>query len=131
MQSDTADNVAWARYAKPTSDARSTVSSSALQRIKFREVASPIPLHAAIQEANSVSENPRSCLLIITGRSRRLAVENHRYELKELMDEYQNVGTEVRKTIGDVATAFLVAGCGTGVVVLQAAGAGTVLLQDD
>lgn len=60
-------------------------------------------------------------LLVVTGRSRRLAVENHSTELKELMAEYGGVGSEVKKTIGDVATAFVVAGCGTGVVVLQAA----------
>lgn len=46
------------------------------------------------------------------------------------MDEYRNVGTEVKKTIGDVATAFLVTGCSAGVVVLQAALA-TGVLQDD
>jgi len=40
------------------------------------------------------------------------------------MDDHGHVGAEVRKTIGDVATAFVVAGVGSGVVVLQAAGAG-------
>ena len=57
-------------------------------------------------------------------RSRRLAVENHRSELRDLMLENGAVGAEVRKTIGDVATAFVVAGVATGVVVLQAAGHG-------
>lgn len=37
------------------------------------------------------------------------------------MDEHIHVGAEVRKTVGDVATAFVVAGVGSGVVVLQAA----------
>ncbi|KAF8625621.1 hypothetical protein AX17_006806 [Amanita inopinata Kibby_2008] len=60
-------------------------------------------------------------LLVMTGRSRRLAVENHSKELKQLMEEYGNVGAEVKKTIGDVAAAFVVAGCGHGVVVVQAA----------
>ena len=60
-------------------------------------------------------------LVVVTGRSRRLAVENHEGELKELMEEYGSVGSEVRKTIGDVATAFVVGRCGVGVVVLQAA----------
>jgi len=35
------------------------------------------------------------------------------------------LGEEVRKTIGVVATAFLVVGVGSEVVVLQAAGAGS------
>jgi hypothetical protein len=54
-----------------------------------------------------------------------LAVENHRKELTELMSEHEYVGAEVRKTIGDVGTAFVVAGVGSGVVVLQAGGVGT------
>jgi hypothetical protein len=122
MQSETADNVAWARYASPSSDRASSASSSAAARIEFRELATPIPLHAVIQEASSqIDPRCRTRLLVVTGRSRRLAVENHAQELKELMDEYGSVGSEVKKTIGDVATAFVVAGCGSGVVVLQAA----------
>jgi hypothetical protein len=65
-------------------------------------------------------------LVVVTGRSRRLAVENHRKELGELMVENGQVGAEVRKTVGDVATAFVVAGVGSGIVVLQAAGAGSL-----
>jgi len=53
-------------------------------------------------------------------------VENHRRELKELINECEDVGEEVRKTIGDVATAFVVAGVGSGVVVVQAAGVGNL-----
>ncbi|RDB14902.1 K(+)/H(+) antiporter 1 [Hypsizygus marmoreus] len=122
MLSETADNIAWAKYAGPHEDTSSTSSTSALSRIEFRVCATPVPLHAAIQEAG-VLISARSWgarLLIVAGRSRRLAVENHRGELKELMEEYGAVGAEVKKTIGDVATAFVVAGCGTGVVVLQA-----------
>ena len=63
---------------------------------------------------------------MVTGRSRRLGVENHRCELKELMNEHVSVGPEVRKTIGDVGTAFVVPGVGSGVVVLQAAGIGNL-----
>lgn len=42
------------------------------------------------------------------------------------MNEHGQVGAEVRKTVGDVATAFVVAGVGSGVVVVQAAGAGSL-----
>jgi hypothetical protein len=75
--------------------------------------------HGAIgSEESSVPTGP---LIVVTGRSRRLAVENHRGELKELMEEYgHGVGTEVRKTIGDVATAFELAGVGSGIVIVQA-----------
>ncbi|KAG5642537.1 hypothetical protein DXG03_002575 [Asterophora parasitica] len=126
MQSETADNIVWARYAGPRPDSSSLSSSSALAQIDFRECATPVPLRAGIHEAEG-SRRPGSRLLIVTGRSRRLAVENHRAELKELMEEYGTVGSEVTKTIGDVATAFVVAGCGEGVVVLQ----GATLMETD
>ncbi|KAJ7130639.1 Sodium/hydrogen exchanger family-domain-containing protein [Mycena epipterygia] len=124
MQSETADNIAWAKYAKPARSGAST-SSSAISRIDFREITSPIPLHAAIREVNMYREtttSPRAArVLVVVGRSRRLAVENHSGELKELVEEYGSVGTEVRKTLGDVASAFVVAGAGSGLIVLQAA----------
>ena len=129
MQSDTADNVAWARYAPaPVSDAISshsaTSSASSKPRVEFKHIHTPIPLHAAIQEATAVtvsSPDRKEVVVVITGRSRRLAVENHRGELKMMLDEHGQVGAEVRKTVGDVATAFMVSGVGSGVVVVQAA----------
>ncbi|KDR83202.1 hypothetical protein GALMADRAFT_239040 [Galerina marginata CBS 339.88] len=129
LQSETADNIIWARYAPPppSSDSKSThssTSSSSRPQIEFKTLPTPIPLHAAIQEASDAILATKTKLVVVTGRSRRLAVENHRKELKELMDEHEKVGSEVRKTIGDVATAFVVAGVGSGVVVLQASGAG-------
>ena len=90
--------------------------------VEFKYLLTPIPLHAAIQEATAIAlSSSGHKLVVVTGRSRRLAVENHRAELKTLMDEHIHVGAEVRKTVGDVATAFVVAGVGSGVVVLQAA----------
>jgi len=125
MQSETADNVAWAKYASPAADGAS-MSSSASSRIEFHERATPIPLHAAINEVKMYQETvatsarpPR--VLVVVGRSRRLAVENHAEELKELIDEYGSVGSEVRKTMGDVASSFVVASAGSGLVVVQAA----------
>lgn len=50
-----------------------------------------------------------------------MAVDSHSKELKGLMEEHGSIGSEVRKTLGEVATAFVVAGCGSGVVVMQAA----------
>ncbi|KAJ7782014.1 Sodium/hydrogen exchanger family-domain-containing protein [Mycena maculata] len=129
MQSETADNVAWAKYATAVSgDGASTSSAAAPPAgIEFRQLATPIPLHAVINEVNLYNETATSRqgrpprVLLVVGRSRRLAVENHAGELKELIDEYGSVGTEVRKTMGDVASAFVVAGAGSGLVVVQAA----------
>lgn len=141
MQSETADNIIWARYATPpaasNSDRKSihsSASSSTRPQIEFKAISTPIPLHAAIQEAtqsiyptsttNTATTGLPTKLVVVTGRSRRLAVENHRKELNELMSEHEYVGAEVRKTIGDVGTAFVVAGVGSGIVVVQAAGIG-------
>jgi hypothetical protein len=61
-------------------------------------------------------------LIVVTGRSRRLAAVDHRMELKEIMADRGSLGAEVRKTVGDVASAFVLSGVGSGVLVLQAAG---------
>ena len=125
LQSETADNVMWSRYALHSTEEPATPLTDALSRIKFLEVATPVPLHAAVQSASSqlesLAERRSLRLLIVAGRSRRLAVENHQQELKMLMEEHGSVGNEVRKTVGDVATAFVVAGCKAGIVVIQAA----------
>ncbi|KAJ6619881.1 Sodium/hydrogen exchanger family-domain-containing protein [Mycena sp. CBHHK59/15] len=102
MQSETADNVAWAKYASqsPRAGDRASKSSAASNPgIEFRELASSIPLHAAIREVNQYNETragrgrpPR--VLVVVGRSRRMAVENHATELKELTEQYGSVGTE-------------------------------------
>jgi hypothetical protein len=121
VQSATADNIIWARYADTQNESVSSVSPVVPSRIEFRELATPVPLHATIQEANKLSESRKARLVAVVGRSRRLAVESHQKELQALMKEYGNVGSEVSKTVGDVASAFVVAGCGCGLVVIQAA----------
>lgn len=63
----------------------------------------------------------RSTLLIIAGRSRRLAVENHHTELRTLIEERGGFASEVKKTVGDVASALIVMGGKSSIVVLQAA----------
>jgi len=128
MQSETADNLTWARHATSIAASnlggrpQSTASSSSPQNMEFKSISTLRPLHAAIQAATDcIYPKTTMRLTVVTGRSRRLAVENHRWELKELMNEHASVGPEVRKTIGDVGTAFVVAGVGSGVVVLQKA----------
>ncbi|KAJ7696562.1 Sodium/hydrogen exchanger family-domain-containing protein [Mycena rosella] len=126
LQSEAADNVAWAKYVPLVGSDGASTSSSAPAGVEFRELASPIPLHTAIREVNMYAGTvagqgraPR--VLVVVGRSRRMAVENHAEELKGLSEEYGSVGADVRKTMGDVASAFVVAGAGSGLVVVQAA----------
>lgn len=52
-------------------------------------------------------------LLVVTGRGRRSAAVNHNQELvKILADKSLNptVGAELRKTVGDAATALMLSG---------------------
>ena len=117
-QSETADSVLWARYTSnlSPSDLPSSLRA-ALSRIDFSEHSSPLPLHSAIHQASA-----HKPVLMVVGRSRRLAGEDHTSELGKILEERGSVGQDVvRKTIGDAATAFVASGCATAVVVLQAA----------
>lgn len=120
LQSETADNIVWARYTRPTDPAL----TAALARMEFVEEAASAPLHAVIERARKMSDTAveeRSRLLVLAGRSRRLAVENHHAELKTITEEYGGVGGEVKRTVGDVTTALVVSGCQANVIVFQAA----------
>ncbi|KAL6303874.1 Sodium/hydrogen exchanger family-domain-containing protein [Sparassis latifolia] len=123
LQSETADNVVWNRHAShiPVPD---SVFSAALSRVEFTELRTTTPLRSVVDYASNLpraAEERHRRPLVITGRSRRLAVENHAAELKQITDEHGGVGNEVKKTLGDVATALIVSGCQAGVLVLQAA----------
>jgi hypothetical protein len=197
LQSDTADNVIWAKYAQlprrnrkdsllaaPTDalSSKSSSKSSFESRVEFKEIGSHVPLLTAINEAKAYAERssqedhggdkdgdavqsgdvepnsekysngdeiqeaelirtrskssrksgdkPRAKnmgrLIVVTGRSRRLAVEDHRRELGELLDEYGQLGPEVRKALGDVASGFVATGIASGIVVLQAAAGASI-----
>ena len=120
LQSETADNIAWVRYTRPTDPSL----TPALSRMEFLEVTTPTPLHYIIEQALKISETAveeHSRLLVLAGRSRRLAVENHHAELKKIMEEHGAVGSEVKRTVGDVTTALVVSGCQANVIVFQAA----------
>lgn len=137
LQSETADNIAWSKYATPpppshghvltpaTAPAEHPALRQALARIQFSDAHSPAPLHAAVRQARALREtSPR--LLIVAGRSRRMAKENHHGEMKRLLETYRpGVGLEgMRRTIGDVGTAMVVGGSASAVVVLQTADVG-------
>ena len=99
---------------------------AALSRIEWDEMSTAVPLRAIIEHTKTLEAatgERRSRLMAVVGRSRRLAVENHAMELKELMDMHGSVASEVRKTVGDVAAAFIATGGKASIVVLQAANA--------
>src|SRR6266702_987658 len=113
MQSETADGVTWARYALSPATA-----VDALSRVTFEEVASPMPLHAALRRAGTLER-----AIVVVGRSRRLAVEDHHAELHMLEEEHGAVRADVQKTVGDVGTAFVMAGTNASLLVMQASSA--------
>ena len=125
MQSETADNILWQRYSLPSeTEPLDSIASAALDRIEWREVSTPTPLRAVVEHAAQLEDatgERKSRLTVVVGRSRRLAVENHHAELKGLMDEHGGVASEVKKTVGDVAAAFIVTGSKASIVVMQAA----------
>ncbi|KAI6044894.1 Sodium/hydrogen exchanger family-domain-containing protein [Pisolithus marmoratus] len=121
MQSETADSVAWNKYALHKPDpATPPLLRAALSRVQFSEFSTPTPLRATIQRAANIRQ-AHMRLLIVAGRSKRLATESHHHELKEIFEEYGSSGEMVRKTIGDVASAMVVSSSASALVVLQAA----------
>ena len=68
-------------------------------------------------------------VVVVVGGSRRLAVEDHHAELRALEKECggASVRSDVRKTVGDVGTAFVMAGIDANLIVMQASGTGTGL----
>ncbi|KAI0632272.1 Sodium/hydrogen exchanger family-domain-containing protein [Trametes polyzona] len=122
LQSETADNIAWSRYTHPDASSDPALAP-ALSRMDFSEVGTPAPLRYVIKQALSMAHaaaDERSRLLVLTGRSRRLAVENHHAELKSVMEEHGGIANEVKRTVGDVATSLVVSGCQASVLVFQA-----------
>jgi hypothetical protein len=118
LQSKTADGVAWERYASPGARAQAEPALAvALARVAFSELATPSPLRAAVQRGGAARANGARPLVVL-GRSRRLAAEDHTAELRAMGRE--RIGSEVRKTVGDVATAFVLEGVRTGILVMQA-----------
>jgi len=91
----------------------------ALNRVNFLEESSSRPLHAVVDIASENVKTKR--LLVIVGRSRRLATDSHQTELKEILTEKSNpIGFEVSKTLGEVATAFVASGVDANILVMQA-----------
>ncbi|KAH9924338.1 Sodium/hydrogen exchanger family-domain-containing protein [Epithele typhae] len=123
LQSETADNIAWTKYTRNDEAAL----APALARITFLEASTAKPLHHVVDEATRMCDPHASPgvsaprLLVLAGRSRRMAVENHHAELKALIEEHGGIVNAVKRTVGDVATALVVAGCEANLIVFQAA----------
>ncbi|KAG9046427.1 K(+)/H(+) antiporter [Tulasnella sp. UAMH 9824] len=128
LASDTADNICWFKYA-PQEDPNAIAPQhtpqvqDALTRVTFTSLSSPRPLHSLVDKATEVAAEKR--LIMVVGRGKRLAAESHHDEMKILLNEEQGrkhggLGNEMRNTLGDVATAFMVSRVSAGLLVMQA-----------
>jgi hypothetical protein len=120
MQSNTADSLLWDRITSPNSSI-SAEARAAVSRISFRSESANRPLHRMLELANSEASRSFKPLLVVAGRSRRMAVESHKVELQRLVaDRATSLPSEVSDTFGDVASAFVVAGGNASLIVTQA-----------
>lgn len=128
LQSETADNVAWQTYATPQNDSspnQSPETRYALSRIQFTELETPAPLHDLLRlsevEISNAVEASSARSFIIVGRGRKLAAGLHSKELNKILEGKGVIGNEVKKTMGDVATAVIASGIPAGLLVIQSA----------
>ena len=84
---------------------------------------SPTPLHAVTRAVTVEFENlaeKKQSLWFVTVRTRRFAPVNHNLELQQLVNEHGLIHSEISRTVGDVAAAFMATNCKATIVVLQA-----------
>ncbi|KAJ3537151.1 hypothetical protein NM688_g6731 [Phlebia brevispora] len=119
LASETADNLLWEHYS--TSAAPGV--EDALRRIRFTHEMASKPLHSVLDTAARVfAEHTPSRPIIVVGRSRRLAVETHASELRQLLTEKgATMSSDLLKTLGDLGAAFVAANANAGLLILQAA----------
>ncbi|GJJ15877.1 hypothetical protein Clacol_010155 [Clathrus columnatus] len=128
MESETADNITWQNFAGTRNDsfvAQSPEIRSALTRIQFTELDSYTPLHDLLhlcesEVSSNADEAMKSRPFIIVGRGRKLSVGSHTKELNKILEEKGTAGIEIKKTMGDVATAVIASGLPAGLLVVQA-----------
>ncbi|KAG6878827.1 hypothetical protein C0992_007405 [Termitomyces sp. T32_za158] len=121
LASETADNLTWDRYAT-ASTSHDTETAAALSRISFRTVETATPLHTIIEYTTKVPQTDSARdLIVVSGRSRRMAVEAHAAELKTLITEAgASISSSVPKTLGDVGAALVASNTRASLLIIQA-----------
>ncbi|KAK0461621.1 Sodium/hydrogen exchanger family-domain-containing protein [Desarmillaria tabescens] len=116
--SDTADNLIWNKYTSLYGHAPAI--ASALSRITFATQEASGPLHAVLDLVNA--QHGSANVIVMMGRSRRMAVESHKRELARIVAEKgASIGSSAAKTLGDVGAALVADGAKASLLVLQAA----------
>ncbi|KAK0207023.1 Sodium/hydrogen exchanger family-domain-containing protein [Desarmillaria ectypa] len=120
VASDTADNLIWNKYTSTPLSGNTAAIASALSRITFATQEANEPLHAVLDLVNA--ERGGVNVIVMMGRSRRMAVESHKRELAEIVAEKSgSIGSSVAKTLGDVGAALVADGAKASLLVVQAA----------
>jgi hypothetical protein len=123
LASSTADDLLWQKYAGSTKEKRDPALENALSRINFNVQATTKPLHVVTGLVQAGAErNTRKASIVLLGRSRRMAVDSHQAELREIMVEAGGqFSSSVSKTLGEVGAALVAKGIQTSLFVMQAA----------
>ncbi|KAG5333232.1 hypothetical protein C0989_006014 [Termitomyces sp. Mn162] len=121
LTSETADNLAWDRYVS-VSTSHDAGTAAALSRILFRTLETSTPLHTIIECAAKILQaNSTGNMIVVTGRSRRMAVEAHAAELRKVITEAgASISSSVHKTLGDVGAALVARNTHASLLILQA-----------
>lgn len=112
----------WNRYAS-SSASQDVNTAMALNRITFSSVSSAKPLHTIVElvASETSKSTPAKNVIVITGRSRRMAAESHTSELQQIITESgAPVGSSVSKTLGDVGAALVASNTAASLLILQA-----------
>lgn len=117
VASETADDLAWAYYTSPNvQPPRPIHVDHALARVTFYTQKTPNPLAHAYATAESSAQgrvNQWRPMLIVLGRGRRGAAVHLGEEVTRWLSERSlnpSIGAELRKTVGDSATALILGG---------------------
>ncbi|KAJ2933926.1 hypothetical protein H1R20_g3174, partial [Candolleomyces eurysporus] len=138
LASDTADNLIWEKYTNPDSHSLPASVRSALKRITFSTNNSAKPLHTAVElvkaEITSTASSTSAAsakVIVLVGRSRRMAVESLGAELRTFVSTIgAQLGGSVPKTIGDVGAALVASNVDASLFVLQAAAGNSAASAD-
>ena len=132
LASDTADNLAIARYFPAASSEGSAppLLAHTAARVKFETIETSTPLKSSLSKLEKLVA-VHYAVLVVAGRSRHSA-PTHRLELEQYLKDRVVAGSglstlgiaassDVRKTLGDIGSALVVCGEPKGVLILQSA----------
>ena len=106
------------------SQSEKATTSPALSRITFREESATKPLHHVVdavkEEASMLALHSPKTMIVLAGRSRRMAVESLGEELGSLTSGSGSVTSTVPRTLGDVGAALALTGANASILIFQA-----------